>query len=84
MAGAVSMLPAALAAGPCSLVAGRSCCTLSLSAVLGPSGAVEQRSVAPATVLPRRRLTYEEANAQLAQPASQSCEPALHLMLQVR
>ena len=76
--GTVPMFPWELAAGPFSLVAGASCAALSVGCELRPDGSLDAASVmvAPSTVVPTYRLTYEEAD-ELLDAAPRGGEPEL-------
>jgi exoribonuclease-2 len=68
--GALPMFPRALAEGPFSLNAGAEPCeALSISAVLAPDGSVAEYKVQPSSVLVTHKLTYDQVDDMLAQPA---------------
>ena len=63
--GTIPMFPFALAAGPMSLVQGETCCALSFGILLDEEGAIEDFDIAPSTVKPTYRLTYEDVDEML-------------------
>jgi len=63
--GTIPMFPFALAAGPMSLVQGKTCCALSFGILLTEDGEVEEYSIQPSTIKPTYRLTYEDVDEML-------------------
>ncbi|MEO0707183.1 MAG: ribonuclease R family protein [Cyanobacteria bacterium J06649_5] len=63
--GTIPMFPFELAAGPMSLVQGKTCDALSFGVVLDAEGGVEDFSIQPSTVKPTYRLTYEDADEMI-------------------
>ena len=63
--GAIPMFPFELAAGPMSLVQGKTCCALSFGIILDAEGGVEEYSISPSLVKPTYRLTYEDADEMI-------------------
>ena len=64
--GTIPMFPFALAAGPMSLVQGRTCCALSFGVLLSESGEIAEYSIQPSVIKPTYRLTYEDVDEMLA------------------
>ena len=77
----VPMFPRELSEGLFSLQQGRQCCTLSVSVVLGADGAVQEQSLTAATIVPSRRVPYDQAD-ELLQTTQQHEEPELHALRQ--
>ena len=77
----VPMFPRELSEGLFSLQQGRQCCTLSVSVVLGPDGAVQEQSLTTATIIPSRRVPYDQAD-ELLQTMQEHEEPELHALRQ--
>ena len=77
----VPMFPRELSEGLFSLQQGRQCCTLSVSVVLGPDGDVEEQSLTTATIIPSRRVPYDQAD-ELLQTTLEHEEPELHALRQ--
>ncbi|KAG2484219.1 hypothetical protein HYH03_016954 [Edaphochlamys debaryana] len=65
--GSVPMFPRALAEGPFSLRAGEVCDALSVGVELLPDGSLQRPTVAPSRVRVSHKLTYEAADAALAE-----------------
>jgi exoribonuclease II len=63
--GMIPMFPTPLATGPMSLVQGQLCCSLSFGVILDDRGAVIEYQIAPATIRPTYRLTYEDVDEML-------------------
>ncbi len=63
--GTIPMFPFTLAAGPMSLVQGKTCCALSFGILLSESGEVEEYSIQPSVIQPTYRLTYEDVDEML-------------------
>ena len=77
----VPMFPRELSEGLFSLQQGRLCCTLSVSVVLGPDGAVQEQSLTTAIIIPSRRVPYDQAD-ELLQTTQEHEEPELHALRQ--
>jgi exoribonuclease-2 len=86
--GAVPMFPRVLADGPFSLRAASDapasggpasgvCCALSICATLGPDGALDGYEVTPSAVRVTHRLTYDEADADIALGPGGAAHPEL-------
>ena len=75
------MFPRELSEGLFSLQQGRLCCTLSVSVVLGPDGAVQEQSLTTAIIIPSRRVPYDQAD-ELLQTTQEHEEPELHALRQ--
>jgi exoribonuclease II len=63
--GMIPMFPPELATGPMSLRQGQRCCALSFGVILAASGAVAEYEIAPSTIEPTYRLTYEDVEEML-------------------
>eukprot|EP00891_Asterochloris_glomerata_P003086 jgi/Astpho2/3086/Aster-x0560 len=77
----VPMFPRELSEGLFSLQQGRQCCTLSVSVVLGPDGNVQEQHLMAATIVPSRRVPYDQAD-ELLQTTQEHEEPELHALRQ--
>ncbi len=60
--GMIPMFPIELSTGPMSLIQGQLCCALSFGVTLGDDGAVESYDIAPSTIKPTYRLTYDDVD----------------------
>jgi exoribonuclease II len=60
--GMIPMFPIELSTGPMSLIQGQLCCALSFGVTLGNDGAVESYDIAPSTIKPTYRLTYDDVD----------------------
>jgi exoribonuclease II len=60
--GMIPMFPIALSTGPMSLIQGQLCCALSFGVTLSDDGAVESYDIAPSTIKPTYRLTYDDVD----------------------
>lgn len=60
--GMIPMFPVELSTGPMSLIQGQFCCALSFGIILSDDGAVESYDIAPSTIKPTYRLTYEDVD----------------------
>jgi exoribonuclease II len=63
--GTIPMFPMDLAAGPMSLVQGKTCCALSFAVILDPSGEIVDYSIHTTLIKPTYRLTYEDVDEML-------------------
>ncbi|WP_071517919.1 ribonuclease R family protein [Geitlerinema sp. PCC 9228] len=63
--GMIPMFPEALATGPMSLVQGKECPALSFGVILDADGAIADYTIAPSTIVPTYRLTYEDVDEML-------------------
>jgi exoribonuclease-2 len=63
--GIIPMFPLELAAGPMSLVQGKTCFALSFGVILTDGGAIADYCIAPSLVKPTYRLTYEDVDEML-------------------
>ena len=77
----VPMFPRELSEGLFSLQQGRQCSTLSVSVVLGPDGNVQEQNLMAATIVPSRRVPYDQAD-ELLQTTQEHEEPELHALRQ--
>ena len=80
------MFPRCLAEGPFSLRAGQACAALSLGIIVAPDGSFdpgEDVLLAPTTVTPTQRLTYDAVDEMLAY-CEEGDEPDLFALLRVR
>ena len=60
--GMIPMFPIELSTGPMSLIQGQLCCALSFGVTLSDDGAVESYDIAPSTIKPTYRLTYDDVD----------------------
>ena len=60
--GMIPMFPIELSTGPMSLIQGQLCCALSFGVTLSDNGAVESYDIAPSTIKPTYRLTYDDVD----------------------
>ncbi len=60
--GMIPMFPIELSTGPMSLIQGQLCCALSFGVTLSDEGAVESYDIAPSTIKPTYRLTYDDVD----------------------
>lgn len=74
--GTIPMFPMDLAAGPMSLVQGKTCCALSFAVILDPSGEIVDYSIHATLIKPTYRLTYEDVDEML--DLGVQAEPELH------
>lgn len=74
--GTIPMFPMDLAAGPMSLVQGKTCCALSFAVILDPSGEIIDYSIHATLIKPTYRLTYEDVDEML--DLGIQAEPELH------
>ncbi len=72
------MFPLVLAAGPMSLRAGACCNALSFGVLLEADGRVAQMQIQASQIRPVQRLTYEEADVLLEQPAPHPLQRLAH------
>jgi exoribonuclease II len=74
--GMIPMFPIELAAGPMSLVQGKTCCALSFGVILDEHGDIADYSIHASLIKPTYRLTYEDVDEML--DLGVQAEPELH------